>query len=49
MVGEMNLSVLLKSMEPKLLDSEYVFVCIEGGNYGENEDLGTVYRSLTRS
>ena len=39
MSGETNLAILLKSMKPKMLDTEYVFTCIKGGNYGDMAEL----------
>ena len=42
MAGETNLTILLQSMQPKLLDKEYVFTCIEGGNYGDLAELNPI-------
>lgn len=35
MSGETNLSILLASMKPKLLDQEYVFCTVKNGKYGD--------------
>lgn len=42
MAGETNLAILLQSMQPKLLDKEYVFTCIEGGRYGDLAELNPI-------
>ncbi|NOU49800.1 ACT domain-containing protein [Pseudoalteromonas sp. JBTF-M23] len=39
MAGEMNLEVLLSAMQPELLDTEFVFVTIAGGQYGDAAQL----------
>jgi hypothetical protein len=39
MVGETNLTALLASMSPVLLDDEYVFCSVPGGQYGDYQTL----------
>jgi hypothetical protein len=39
MTGETNLSSLLKSMEPSLLDVQYVFVTFANAQYGDHANL----------
>lgn len=39
MVGETNLDVLLQSMEPELVDGEFVFVTLKSKSYGDAADL----------
>jgi uncharacterized protein len=39
MTGETNLSKLLSSMSPKLLEGEYVFSSFKGAQYGEHSEL----------
>lgn len=39
MTGETNLTTLLASMKPRLLDGEYVFVTIAGARYGDLAEL----------
>ena len=39
MVGETNLSKLLVSMSPTLLEEEYVCCCIENATYGDFNEL----------
>lgn len=40
--GETDLSVLLRSVAPKLLDDEYVFCSIKTANYGDFKELTPV-------
>ncbi len=42
MSGESNLAVLLASMQPVLLDAEYVFTSIESGRYGDLAELNPI-------
>lgn len=42
MTGETNLSTLLKSMAPSLLDGEYVFVCFTNAQYGDSANLDPI-------
>ncbi|CAH9050288.1 hypothetical protein PSECIP111854_00500 [Pseudoalteromonas sp. CIP111854] len=39
MSGETNLAILLSTMEPELLDEEYVFISVAGGQYGDAAQL----------
>ncbi|MEO1400127.1 MAG: ACT domain-containing protein [Cyanobacteria bacterium J06635_1] len=39
MAGETNLSKLLSSMAPKLLDGEYVFCSVKAARYGDLKEL----------
>lgn len=39
MSGERDLAVLLSSMEPELLEQDYVFVTFPDGNYGDGGHL----------
>lgn len=39
MTGETNLSTLLKSMAPNLLDGHYVFVTFANAHYGDHANL----------
>ncbi|MBD1584782.1 ACT domain-containing protein [Pseudoalteromonas sp. S16_S37] len=39
MAGETNLEVLLSAMQPELLDTEFVFITIAGGQYGDAVNL----------
>lgn len=39
MAGEKNLSKLLSSMAPQLLDGEYVFCTVKNGKYGDYQEL----------
>lgn len=39
MAGETDLSTLLASMKPRLLDEEYVFCTIPGAEYGDFAEL----------
>jgi hypothetical protein len=39
MAGEKNLSKLLLSMNPQLLDGDYVFCTVKKGKYGDYQDL----------
>lgn len=42
MAGESNLSVLLKSMQPNLLDTRYVFISLPQGKYGDGAHLNPI-------
>ncbi len=39
MSGETNLALLLQSMEPKIVDGEFVFISIADGQYGQCQTL----------
>ncbi len=39
MTGETDLATLLASMQPRLLDDEYVFCTIAGAEYGDHAEL----------
>jgi hypothetical protein len=39
MTGETNINTLLVSMEPKLLDGDYVFCTFENAKYGDYAEL----------
>lgn len=42
MAGETDLSKLLSSMEPKLLDGDYVFCTMANGRYGDHPELAPI-------
>ncbi|WP_105167810.1 ACT domain-containing protein [Pseudoalteromonas sp. T1lg23B] len=42
MKGETNLAILLKSMQPTLLDGEFVFITLPTGKYGDAAKLNPI-------